>query len=398
VIVAIMGFSTLPVAEGGFDWPLVSVIIPVRNEAGYLEATLEGLATQDYPYERLEIVIVDDDSSDATIEELRDLARRVLGNFRWIVVRNEGHGVGAARKTGIKLSKGDFLINFSAHAVPEPDYVRVLSRWLSSSPDIAAVGCKFEPYPKDPTFARAIVLAITSGLGGYGTSHYWSQREGFVPAITYAMIRKRAIDRIGGYPPGDDIELNLMLSRAGFTLYNTRGTGVYYRYKRHSATAFLSRMIDYGSTRWKQTREHFSLGGLFYAIPSTLFAVMGILILSSVLFRTYQALEVLGVLAIAYFAGILGEMLIHAKRGSTREILYFPAIFPMIHFGYGIGFLKGLLSGSAAKNQIHRANRNPSIPSSESPGIERILFLKVFLKHSRSSRVDQRDVQTARGK
>ena len=333
----------------GNEWPLVSVILPVRNELGYLEATLEALAKQVYPPEQLEIVIVDDHSTDVTLDRLRDLATQLLGSIRWVVLGNEGNGVAAARRTAISRANGDLLVNFSAHAIPRPNYIITLVLRLSSSRDITAVGCRFLPYPNDPPFSKAIVSAMTSTLGGYRTSHYWSQREGVVPSVTFAMIRREGIAKVGGYPNGDDRELNSLFAKARLRLYNTRETTVFYRFKRGSPTEFLSRMAEYGRLRSGQFYGRFSKGGLTYALPAAIMVVAVALVLFSALSRTYYGLEILGGLALLYVIAILAEVFTCVKQGAGREVVYLLAIFPMIHFGYGAGYLQGLVTRSPLK-------------------------------------------------
>lgn len=333
------------------DWPSVSIIIAIRNEMDYLKVTLEALARQDYPSEKLEVIVVDDHSSDFTLEELTNVTRQILPNLKSVVLSNDGSGVGYARRTAIGIAAGELLcFNLSAHSVPRQDYIRMLVLRMNSNPQITAVGCRFQPYPQDPPFARAIVRAMTSTLGGYGTSHYWSQKDGFVPAVTYAVIKREVIDRIGGYPvSGDDMEFNLALGKAGYMLYNTSETTVFYRFKRHSVPSFLSRMISYGRSRARLAVRHLSSSQLVYGLPSALLILILGLMLASAWWHMFLGFEILGILALAYLLAIAFEMLINVSRGSGREVVFFLIVYPIIHLGYGIGFLRGLMDHELPK-------------------------------------------------
>ncbi|HLG10290.1 MAG TPA: glycosyltransferase, partial [Dehalococcoidia bacterium] len=59
------------------DLPLVSVIIPVRNEEGYIGRCLQALAAQDYPHDRFEVFVLDGGSTDATEYETQHAANAV---------------------------------------------------------------------------------------------------------------------------------------------------------------------------------------------------------------------------------------------------------------------------------------------------------------------------------
>jgi glycosyltransferase involved in cell wall biosynthesis len=83
--------------------PLVSVIIPVYNGADFLEAAISGVLAQDY--QPLEIIVVDDGSTDAT----RAIAQQFQPNVRYLYQENSGPA--AARNCGIRSAQGEILAN-----------------------------------------------------------------------------------------------------------------------------------------------------------------------------------------------------------------------------------------------------------------------------------------------
>ena len=83
---------------------LVSVIIPVYNVEKYLEKCLESIAKQSY--ENLQIILVDDGSTDASSQICDTFAER---DKRVVVYHNENHGPGYSRNYGIDRSEGDFI-------------------------------------------------------------------------------------------------------------------------------------------------------------------------------------------------------------------------------------------------------------------------------------------------
>jgi glycosyltransferase involved in cell wall biosynthesis len=110
---------------------LVSVVIPCYNQAHFLDEAIESVLAQSYPrYPHLEIVVVDDGSSDNT----QEVATRYPG-VRY--VRQENQGLAAARNTGLHHSAGDYLIFLDADDRLLPGAVEAGLRQLQAHPDCA---------------------------------------------------------------------------------------------------------------------------------------------------------------------------------------------------------------------------------------------------------------------
>jgi len=104
------------------DMPLVSVIVPHYNQPDLIWPTLQSVADQDYP--NLEIVLVDDGSTDpAAIANLEKVERHDW-NRPLTVVRQENRYLGAARNAGVRSARGDLLAFVDDDDTVEPEYVR----------------------------------------------------------------------------------------------------------------------------------------------------------------------------------------------------------------------------------------------------------------------------------
>jgi glycosyltransferase involved in cell wall biosynthesis len=105
--------------------PLVSVIVPCFNCAATVDATLESISRQSEP--RLEIICVDDSSTDATAERLANWAVR---EPRLVVIRQANGGCAAARNRGLAAARGSFIALIDADDLWAPDYLaRHLARF-----------------------------------------------------------------------------------------------------------------------------------------------------------------------------------------------------------------------------------------------------------------------------
>src|SRR4051812_49696180 len=101
--------------------PHVSIILPCRNEAEYIEECLTSILKQDLPKGSFEIIVADGMSTDGTREFLDEMSRqypevRVLNNLGRIV----STGLNAA----IKAARGEIIVRMDAHTTYASDYVR----------------------------------------------------------------------------------------------------------------------------------------------------------------------------------------------------------------------------------------------------------------------------------
>ncbi len=110
--------------------PLVSVIVPVYNGERYLTKTIQSVLTQDY--QPIEIIVVDDGSTDRTAEIVR-----AQPNIHYIYQNNRG--VSAARNTGIAAAQGEFLAFLDADDMWVPQKLSVQVSYLTQHPDVGFV-------------------------------------------------------------------------------------------------------------------------------------------------------------------------------------------------------------------------------------------------------------------
>ncbi len=118
-------------------YPLVSVVIPVYNRARTLQACLTSLFAQTYPRERYEIIVVDDGSTDDTVEQARLSATAWNGTFRLLQKPNEGPA--SARNVGIRASEADVIAFTDSDCIAAPDWLEHLVSALMAS-DASGVG------------------------------------------------------------------------------------------------------------------------------------------------------------------------------------------------------------------------------------------------------------------
>ncbi|MEY2850086.1 MAG: hypothetical protein RI885_2753 [Actinomycetota bacterium] len=113
--------------------PMVSVVVAHFEQQPQLDRTLLALERQDYPSDRLEVIVVDDGSRRPP---------RVASGVRVLVQEDLGFRLAAARNAGAAVARGTVLCFLDADTTPEPGYVRELTRGPALVPDTVAVGSR----------------------------------------------------------------------------------------------------------------------------------------------------------------------------------------------------------------------------------------------------------------
>ena len=180
---------------------LVSVIVPVYDGARFLAECLESLLAQDYP--AVEIVVVDDGSSDGSA----DLAESFAG-IR--VIRRPHEGLGATRNAGIAAATGSLIGFCDADDLYRPEKARVQVEYLDAHPACDVVLCRqdtsLEPGVSPP--AWLLPDQVRGDLDGVSP--------------TSGLFRRHVLERIGGFKTememGSDFNMLVRTRAAGFRI------------------------------------------------------------------------------------------------------------------------------------------------------------------------------------
>ena len=326
------------VSDVALGLPKVSVILPFRNEEAILEASVISILEQDYPG-AVEVLAVDDGSSDKSPQILK----RLMLTHRTIrLIPNKNTGEAPARNAAISEATGQVIVNFSAHAVAPRDFLNVLvSKLNGANEDIAGVGSKHKA-SSDGRGSNAFGLAERSAFGGLGTTYHEADTEHFAESVAFTAYRARIFKEIGLFDPrierGADAEFNLRLAESGYRLLYTPKTFVYHS-EAHSIQAFLTKMIGYGAARAKVTRMYPWSFRAIYVLPSLALATFFLLSIGS-LFDARLLIVLIGLIVVYVLCSSLSAAKLAWQEG-IEQILRVMIAFPLIHAGYGMGFLLG---------------------------------------------------------
>lgn len=122
--------------------PLVSIIVPAYNAQDYIQATLESILSQSY--ENIEVIVVDDGSTDQTAQVVKSYGCRVLYFYQ-----NNSGGASGPRNTGIAKSSGEFLCFIDADDLITPNRIAIQVDFMQRHPDVGLVFCNYRNFCED---------------------------------------------------------------------------------------------------------------------------------------------------------------------------------------------------------------------------------------------------------
>jgi cellulose synthase/poly-beta-1,6-N-acetylglucosamine synthase-like glycosyltransferase len=315
--------------------PFVTVALPCLNEEADVEACLRGVIAQDYPADRIEIMVADGGSTDRT----RAIVERVAAEDRRVMlVDNPGRVQAAGMNEIIRRSRGDVIVRMDVHAEYAPDYVRksveVLERTGADNAGGAARARARTP------FQRALCAALTSPLGVGGSRYRSEENEGFVESVFNGAFRRRVFEEVGLYDPGaitnEDADLNQRIHAAGGRVYLSREIVVHY-FPRDSARKLASQYYRYGRGRARTLLKHRGLPSIRPLIPFLMVVVGAILIATATLHELDE-------IALVAYSAATGIEALRVGRGlGATAIPTVWAIFPLLHVAHGIGVAAGLV-------------------------------------------------------
>jgi glycosyltransferase involved in cell wall biosynthesis len=191
---------------------LVSVVIPVHNGERFINRTLTSALAQ--TYEPLEIVVVDDGSTDRTAVLVE---AAVLRDKRVRLFRTPKSGVAAARNFGISQARGRFIAPLDADDLWHPEKIaRQVEAMQASSPEVGLIYCWWIEIDENDLIIPAIELYRRSTAQGRVTEEL--ARGCFIESGSLPLMKRSLIDAVGGYdvtlqPQGaDDWKLYFELS------------------------------------------------------------------------------------------------------------------------------------------------------------------------------------------
>lgn len=304
--------------------PTVAVIVPCWNEAATVGATCDSLLALEYPKEKLEVILVDDGSTDATPEAMA----RFAGHSQVRILRKENGGKHTALNAGIALSDAELIGCLDADSFVEPDALREIVACFADPRVAAATAAMSAHKPKN------VLQHMQDAEYSFGIAmrHAMASLNGlYVTPGPFSFYRRSVIEELGGFRYGhqtEDMEMALRIQRAGYAIENAQSARVYTK-----TPSTLNGLIKQ-RTRWTSgflrnilreyrmlvgNRRYGTLGLL--VLPTALVSIMsGILLFVLMLFLSARS----ALAAISVRSGIPFSYAF-LPHGGGFDWFYFPA-------------------------------------------------------------------------
>jgi succinoglycan biosynthesis protein ExoA len=326
--------------------PLVSIVLPCRNEQGYIQACLESVLNQVPPEGGFEILIADGMSTDGTREYLQQMAEK-QPQIR--ILDNPGRIVSTGLNIAIQAARGQIIVRMDAHTIYATDYVRQCLAVMNET-GADNVGGPMQTNARR-FMERAIRAAFHSTFVVGGARSHQVGYEGYVDTVIYGCWKKEVFERIGYFDEelvrNQDDEHNLRLARAGGRIYQSTRIHSWY-HVRGSLKSLFRQYMQYGYWKVLVVRKHQMPASWRHLVPGTFVACLCLLAALGLFWS--PALWVAIGLAVLYVAATLAAAAIIAARTKWTLLPILPVVVSCFHLGYGYGFLRGILDFVVLKN------------------------------------------------
>lgn len=329
----------------------ISVIIPCRNEEKYIKGAITSILNQTYSQGKLEVIVVDGMSNDNTLEIIQSIQSK---DERVKLVVNPAQTTPQAMNLGLKNSTYNLIIRIDAHAEALPMFIEKNVQTLFEDDKIGCAGGKIINVYENKT-AELIGLAMSSKFGVGNAVFRVGGEKSQVDTLAFGIYKKSVFDEIGIFNENlirnQDDELNFRLIQAGYKIiYNPEIQSKYY--VRSSYKKLYKQYNQYGYWKVYVNRLHKTITSIRQLIP--FFFVCGLFIggIVSIILPYFYIIYYLGITLYISMALYFGFK--QSKNGI--KALKISSIFPILHFSYGLGYLKGII-------HFMFLNKNPSAQS-----------------------------------
>lgn len=224
-------------------YPNVSIIVPCFNEEQTIEGTLRSLLALEYPKTKLEIVVVDDGSTDSTLE----VANRFIGNPQVSVYHKDNGGKYTALNFGIEHSQGELVGCLDADSFVEPDSLREIVKRLEGDETIMAITPAMKVFR--PKRALELMQSVEYTFGIFYKKMFDNLAAINVLPGPFSVYRRDVFTQIGLFRHAhntEDMEIAFRMHAHGLKIANAHNAVVY-----TTAPNTLRKLVKQ-RTRWSQ--------------------------------------------------------------------------------------------------------------------------------------------------
>ena len=223
--------------------PAISIIIPVKNRPQDIRECLMSLASLDYPRDKVEIIVVNDGSTDSTVKMIQTFDIKAIHLPQSI-------GASACRNLAAREANGDLLGFTDSDCVPHPHWLRELSPYFNDE-KVGIVGGYVSNFYSRSSLDRYEAVKSSLNMGPYPIKvENGNSSTAYVPSCNL-IIRKKAFCEADGFQEdlnvGEDVDLCWRTRKLGYHLLYVPEGEVKHKH-RNDLLHMLRRRYDYGTS------------------------------------------------------------------------------------------------------------------------------------------------------
>nr|UWI51098.1 glycosyltransferase family 2 protein [Clostridioides difficile] len=205
-------------------YPMVSILVPAHNEAKVIGRTVKSLLLLNYPKDKMELIVINDNSSDNSREILESIKSKYK-NYNFTIINTDsttgGKGKSNALNIGYKISKGEFIAVYDADNTPDRDALRYLIQTIVLDDELGAVIGKFRTRNKSKNLLTKFINIETLSFQWMSQAGRWQLFNLCTIPGTNFILRKSIIEEIGGWDSkaiAEDTEISFRIYKLGYKI------------------------------------------------------------------------------------------------------------------------------------------------------------------------------------
>ncbi|MBK4988943.1 glycosyltransferase [Pseudomonas sp. S36] len=231
---------------------LVTVIIASYNHGPYIEQSILSVLNQTYPH--IELLVIDDGSSDDSVERIQRLQAQHGFDFR--VQRNKG--LTQTLNDAIARAKGELIAPFGSDDIMMPDRIAIQVQYMADKPEVGICAGNIELIDAQGELFPEARQRRDVPFRRLDFEDMFLERKPYPPAPTL-LIRREALQKVGGFDPDvrlEDLMIELKVTHAGYFIDGL--SVVMARYRKHASNTYKNHrfMIDNILRTYAKFKDH----------------------------------------------------------------------------------------------------------------------------------------------
>ncbi|MGU9538876.1 glycosyltransferase [Clostridium tepidum] len=337
------------------EYPTVSILVPAHNEEKVIGRTVKSILLLNYPRNKMELIVINDNSSDNTKKILEQIQKEYeYYNFKIISTDNVtgGKGKSNALNIGYKHSSGDFIAVYDADNTPDKNALKYLIENIIEDRSLGAVIGKFRTRNKERNMLTRFINIETLSFQWMCQAGRWNLLNLCTIPGTNFVVRKDVIKKLNGWDPkaiAEDTEISFRIYELGYKIkfvpnsvtweQEPENLKVWFKQRTRWVKGNIYVLLKYFKNMFKKSRRNI-IFDIFYFF-SVYFLFLSSVLISDILFimsvffninlNVTGNFNVLWILAYVLFVLEISLTLTLEKGESNRKNLIF---VPIMYFTY----------------------------------------------------------------